>query len=99
MDCIFASSVFLPAVSVATCCLSSGEASILPASKLEYHLPMSSQVANPVGAFPPAGNKVTTIWPATPVKGGISGSRRMAFTSVKVHFQQLFPASVDLTSG
>src|SRR5262245_39777829 len=86
---IFASLVEDDAVRAVTFCFMSGEGSSLPASNPLYQVPISSQLLNPLAEIPPGGKRETIITPATPGRGGIRSSSRMALISFIVHCHEL----------
>ena len=69
--------VLAEAVRAATFSLISGEASRRSRVRFRYQLPIPCQLANSFATEPPGGKKETTIWPATPCRGGISSSLRI----------------------
>src|SRR5271170_2056921 len=96
--CIFASCVGECAVSSATFCLISGEASRLPCDSAVYHEPISTQLVN--GRLTPPGGIIDTIIiPATAFIGGMSSSCRNSATSFTSHCQPLGPADVGVSSA
>src|SRR6266403_1506163 len=90
---ILSSDVDADAVSAATSCLMSGEASRRPWVRSLYQLPMSDHDKKP-RFFPPGGTSDTIIRPATPFHGGISGSHLIAGRSFASHCHWLFPLGV-----
>src|SRR6266496_3307594 len=87
------------AVRAATFCLISADASSRPATRPLYQVPISRQSLNALFEVPPGGKRDTIISPATPARGGIRSSSRIAFTSETVQSQTFDPAGVGFTSA
>src|SRR5439155_6979613 len=96
---IFAAGALAEAVSDATFCLSSGEASRRPLVSPWYHIPICFQFCNPwFCAELPGGKNETIIWPATPCQGGILSSCFIPLMSLTLHCDW-FPDCAGFTSG
>src|SRR2546430_16244011 len=95
--CIFARGVFNEPVRVTTCCLISGEASRRPWVSPLYQAPMSFHVRNP-RLVPPGGMRETTMEPATPLHGGISGSHFTSGISFTIHCDWPLADELDKSS-
>src|SRR6266496_6427027 len=96
---IFSSAVGDAAVRAATFCLIWGDESNRPATRPLYQVPISCQSLNTLVEVPPGGKRETIIFPATPGRGGICSSSRIARTSETLHRQTFDPAGAGLTSG
>ena len=100
MACIFARVVVFPSVKAFTFSLMGWEASIRVLTRFPYQFPMSSQLANSfLFDVPPDGKNDTIICPATPFKGGMSGSGLIPLTSLTAHCNTLPPFSSGFTSA
>src|SRR5580765_1953798 len=97
MDFILASGLLDPATICATFCLISGDASRRPLCNPASQIPSSFQFSNPFRVFPPAGNNVTTMRPATPFHGGMLSSGLIASTPLITQCHSLLPDGVGST--
>src|SRR5580658_6146378 len=98
--CIFGNNVTLPAARVFTSCLIGSDAFPRSLVRFPYQLPILSQFTNSFFCdVPPDGKNDTIIFPATPLRGGMSGSDLIPLTSPTAHCNTLPLPSPGFTSA